>query len=214
MATQLVKINPQNDTTVHTLLSEIGNIKFKAEQAVVASNEDASAATNDLSMMAVMGRDLEDKRTEYVQPLNTLVREMNTFFKTLSGPLDEANKTLRAKVEAYLGEQRRLQQAAEDLNRRAVELAREQAAANSGVFTVDVNPVPVPAAIKTARGGLGSAGLTDNWVYEVTDMDAVPRAYLMPDEAILKATAKAYHDKKLIPGIHFYNDPHLTVRPK
>ena len=56
--------------------------------------------------------------------------------------------------------------------------------------------------------------MRDNWTYEVTDFNLVPREYMVIDTVMLNAIAKKQHDSKPVSGIRFYNNPTMVVRPK
>jgi hypothetical protein len=47
----------------------------------------------------------------------------------------------------------------------------------------------------------------DNWKWEVTNLDEVPRGYLTVDPEKVGPVVKALKDKASIPGIRVYNDP-------
>lgn len=212
--TAVVRIDPGNDSKVMQLLQEVMRIEEWADKLVVASEGDAKKATDDLSIMSKLKKAVDEKRREYVDPLNAHVKAVNDSFKLLTGPLDVADKTARGKVIAYKTEQERRRREAEEINRQAEELARRQAEINQGEFTVDVTPVAVPDVVKTTRTEVGSAGLVENWQYEIVDMDLLPREYMMPDSVMLNAIAKKYHDKKPIAGVRFINRPTLRVNAR
>ncbi len=100
---------------------------------------------------------------------------------------------------------------AEKLNREAIDLARRQAEANNGEFTVETQPVPIPYAPKLTRTDQGKSGLVDRWKWRLTDINQVQIQYLIPNETLLDGLAKAYHDTRPLDGIEFYNEPTLRV---
>ena len=211
LGTAVVKIAPGKDVSVQSLLAEIMKVKEWADKLVVATQDDAKMATNDLSIMGKLKKAVEEKRKEYVGPLNAHVDAINGAFKLLTGPLGSADKTARDKVTAFMVEQQRRQREAEEINRQKEELARKEAALNHGEITVDTTPVEVPHTARLNRGEIGTSGLSANWTYEIIDPDALPREYMMPDDAMLKAVAKKHHDSKKVAGVRFYNSPTLRV---
>ena len=213
--TAVVRIEPGKDLMVQQLLAEIMHIREWADKLVVSSEDQVKAATNDLSIMSKLKKAVEEKRQEYVGPLNTHVKAVNDAFKFLTGPLAEADKTARDKVTAYKVEQDRRRREAEETNRLAAEVARRQAASSgTGEFTVDVTPVAVPETPRLTRTDQGTSGLVDNWLYEVTDFKLLPDEYKVADEAMLNAIAKKHHDSKQVPGVRFFNKPGLRVSSK
>lgn len=212
--TAVVRIAPGKDSKVVQLLTEIMRIKEWADKLVVASIPDARKATDDLSIMGRLKKAVEEKRQEYVGPLNTHVKAVNDSFKLLSGPLEIADKTARSKVTAFNLEMQHRQREAEEVNRAAIEIARKQAELHQGEFTVDITPVEVVEAPRLTRTEMASSGLADNWKWKVVDMSLVPREYLVVDSAMLNAIAKKHHDSKPVAGIEFYNEPGLRVYNK
>jgi len=213
--TAVIRVEPGKDEVVVKLLQEVMRIKEWADKLVVASIDDAKRATEDLSIMGKLKKAVEEKRQEYVGPLNAHVDAVNGAFKLLTGPLAEADKTARGKVTAYKVEQERRRREAEEVNRQAVELARKQAElSGTGEFTVDTTPVTVPGVPRLTRTELGTSGLVDNWKYQVFDPEALPREYMIPDAIMLNVIAKKYHDQRPVPGVRFYNEPGLRVNIK
>ncbi len=212
-AAELVAI--ANDPAVNNLLTEIYSARSAAEKFVVASLDDVKAATNDLALIAKLKKALTAKRKEYVDPLNVRVKSANDAFKKLSDPLEEADKIVRGKVGVFSADQERLRLRAEETNRMAAEVARRQAVeSGTGEFNVDLTPTMVPIVAKTTRTEMGNSTMVDHWVYEVIDMELLPRAYMMPDDAILKAIATKYHDTHPVAGVRFENHPTLRVNTR
>ena len=57
-------------------------------------------------------------------------------------------------------------------------------------------------------------GFRDNWVFQITDPDAVPSQFLMPNEAKIKSVVKVMKEKANIPGVKVWNDPIVSSRSK
>ena len=210
--TAIIKIAPGKDESVQKLLAEVMLLKEYADNLVILTEDDAKKVTNDLKIMSQLNKAVDDKRKEYVGPPNAYVDGINADFKLLSVPLAEANRVAREKWTAFKLEQERRAQEAEEVNRQAMEVARKQAELNHGEFTVEITPVEVPAAPKITRADLVSGSLRDNWKYRIVDINLIPREYMMPDDAMLKSTAKTHHDKKAVAGVEFYNDRGAMIR--
>ncbi|GAJ08213.1 unnamed protein product, partial [marine sediment metagenome] len=148
----------------------------------------------------------------YLAPPTARIKAINETYKFLMGDVIAAYQTIRGKMTAFKVEQQRKAEAAEELNRQAIEVARKQAAMNNGEFTTDIKPVDVPLAPKLTRTELGVSGLVARWKYRVIDLEKIPREYMVPDDAMLKSIAKQSHDKKPVAGVEFYNDPYLGTR--
>ncbi len=217
--TAIVAVAPNQDIEVLKLREEILKIRNYARGMVVKTPQDAKVATNDLSIISHLKKDLETKRKEFICPLQTYVKEINDAFKLISEPLLEADKAVRDKIISYKTKQDRLR-------REALEAAEAQRVANEKARKVREEtgeivegpteaPVEIPMEVSSrVHADLGTAGLRANWKYEVVDFDQLPDEYKVPDTTMLNAIAKKHHDTKQIPGIRFYNEPSLAVTTK
>ena len=83
----------------------------------------------------------------------------------------------------------------------------------TGELSESMNLVEVqPEVSKRVSTEMGSTGQRDVWKFEIVDIDALPREYMMPDMVMLGAIAKKYHDGKVIQGVRFYNEPTIATR--
>lgn len=208
--TAVVSIAPGKDKAVIGLLNEVMRIKEFADKRVVQSPEDDKDATNDLSMMAKLKQAIEEKRKEYVGPINAHLETVNDAFKMLSGPLAEADRVTRGKVTAYRSEQERIQREQEEINRKRIEAAEAEMKLR-GELSESVGLVEVTEAPGLTRTEVATSGMVQNWKYEVIDFAQLPDEYKVADHAMLSAVARKHHDQKQVPGVRFYNEPTLRV---
>lgn len=205
-----VRVQPGRDEAVVALLNEVTRIKEYADKRVVKTPQDDIDATNDLAAISELTKAVQDKRKEYVGPLNEHVKAINDAFKLLTEPLEQANKITRDKMTAYRLELQRIQREQEEINRKRIEAAEAEMKLK-GELTESVNLVEVDEAPKLTRAEMGTSGLVDNWKFRIVDLEKLPREYMVPDEAMLNSIAKKQHDKKQVPGVEFYNEPGLRV---
>lgn len=97
-----------------------------SQKRVIANDEDAVGAVDDLSIIAVTTKALDERRKEYTGPLNERVKDINLTFKTVSDPLALADEITRQKLQTYRDEQKRKHYEEEKLNRDKLELARRE----------------------------------------------------------------------------------------
>ncbi len=69
METAVVNVKPDLDTKVQDFYQESLKLRDYALERVVSSLDETKGATNDLSMIAKLKKALEEKRREYVKPL-------------------------------------------------------------------------------------------------------------------------------------------------
>ncbi len=210
----LVPITPDKDATVALLITRGQRALDYAEQFAVLNQKDAGKAAEDLSLIKGLKDKLEEKRKEYVTPLNEKVKSINTFFKDVADPILKADKILRDKVLAFNAGVERQRKEAEAREAEKYRIAQEQAAANHGEITVDLSPEVVPEFVKTVKTGIGSASQSGTWKYTVTDFSKVPDTCKMLNTSVVNALVKSNKGKVEIPGITQYFEPTLVVRNK
>ena len=106
-STALVQIAPANEEAVILLLNRAQEGGRKADAFVVASLEDIELATTELSIIAGLKYEIDEKRREYVDPINAHLDTIRATFKALLDPIAYADNTLRNKVNAYKAEVKR-----------------------------------------------------------------------------------------------------------
>ena len=192
--------------------NEAVRLKAYAEGRLVRTIEDVKAATDDLGIISKLKKAMEAKKRDYLEPLKVRTDAIRETYNFLMEPILEADKITRNKMLAYDAEQRRIRAEQEEINRKRMEAAEAEMRLK-GELSESVNLVEVaPEPAKSTATEMGSSSVKENWKYEVIDIELLPRAYMMPDTALLTATAKKYHDKKPVAGVRFYNDPIISVR--
>ncbi len=207
-------LRPGADVEVMSYYTEALKLQEYAEKRVITTPEHAATATDDLSQIAKLRKVMENKRKSLLDPLKLQSDAIRDTYNYLMAPVLEADKITRAKMVAYDTEQKRIRAEQEEINRKRQEAA-EQEMKLKGELTESVNLVEVaPEPAKRVATDLGTAGMVDCWKYEVVDLLAIPREYLVVDGAMLNAIAKRHHDQKQIPGVRFYNEPTIAVRTR
>lgn len=206
--TALVQIDPTGDPRVLALASEVQELIAHAATLVVASEDDQKLATEDMVIIQGLSKAFEDKRKEYVAPLNGYVKAINEAFKEFTAPLDAAGQLIRGKLLAYQAEQVRIRQEQEAINRLRMEAAQREmelkGELTESVGLVEVAPPP-PAHIRTA---VGMAGIVRTWQFEVVDFALLPDMYKLPD---LPKIRKMVQAGGTIPGIRAWQEEQLRV---
>ena len=102
---------------------------------------------------------------------------------------------------------------------RAAQMAQAEAAMDSGDLTrceaildapappVLVAPVAVPAPTVIA-----GTSFVETWTFEVTDLSALPREYMVPDTKKIGAVVRALKGECRIPGVRVWADTSVRTR--
>lgn len=204
---------PGADLEVISYYTEALKLRKYAEERVISSVEDVKVATDDLSVISKLKKAMENKRKEYLEPLRTQAEAIRETYSTLMDPILGADKITRDKMLDFNREQERIRAEQEEINRKRQEAAEAEMKLK-GELTESVNLVEVAPEVKRVSTEMGTAGMKDNWKYEVVDFSAVPDEYKVIDSSLLTAIARKHHDRKPVTGIRFYNEPVIAVRAK
>lgn len=212
-STELV-LRPGEDMEVHNHYLEAEKMLAFANTRVIKTVEDTKKASDDLALISKLKKAMLAKRKDYLDPILYQAEQVRNSYKELMAPVLEAESITKTKMLAYNAEQDRIRREQEEINSKRIEAAAQEMKLK-GELTESVGLVEV--AIETTKRvttALGTSGQKDNWKYEVEDMDALPREYMIPDLAMLNAIARKHHDQKKIPGVRFYNQPVIATRPR
>ncbi len=205
----ILAVTPGQDLKVQELLTEVMKAKEYADKRVIESDRDAKDATNDLSMMAQLKKAIEEKRKEYLGPVQQKVKEFNEAFKLLTDPLLDADRTTRSKVLSYHQEIDRKRKEAEAIaQEKAMLEAREAALEGREVQAISLPPEQ-SASPNHVRAEAGMAGKAVNWKFRVVDFSLVPEKYKVLDYVHVGKLVRA--GEREIPGLEIYPEQSLRV---
>lgn len=210
-----ISLRTGEDIEAHRYYEQSVKLLEYAEARVIATAEDNKMANDDLTIISRMKKAMEAKKREYLDPLREKAEAVRETYSTLMDPIIAAEKLTKSKMLAYNAELERIRKAQEEINRKRIEAAQEEAVLNNGEISESVNLVEVlPEPAKKVSTDMGTSGQVAVWKYEIIDVDALPREYMMPDLVMLNAIAKKYHDQKKIAGVRFYNEPIIANRAR
>jgi len=211
--TAIIKIAPAEDTAVRALVQQSRVILQYAEARVIIANIDLTLATEDLSLIAKLKKAIEEKRKEYVSPIRGKLDSVNSAFKTLLEPIEQADKITRTKILKFRQEQERKRQEAEAIEQEKRELAQREAALKDGEITVDLSPVEKPEAVPDKiYTEVGSASAMKVRKWEVVDFATIPNEYKVIDAGKVTKLVKAGIGS--IPGIRIWIETGLRVNTR
>jgi hypothetical protein len=208
-STAVIAINPQSDVQFVEYRRQAQEILTHAKAEVVTNDAEQNAATNDLGIISSLKKGIEEKRQEYVRPINEHAKTINSAFKLLTDPIDEADRILRDIINKYRIEVFHRRQEAEEINRQKEELARREAALNQGVITIDTTPVAVPEAPAAhVRAEAATLGTAKTWKFEVEDFAKLPDEYKIADQFKIGKVVRAGVN---IPGVRSWQEDSIRI---
>lgn len=199
------------------MVATVTEVVEQANRVAVSNDDEQDRATSLLSLVKQMANKAEAERKSLVGPLNGVVKALNERFgAAFITPLSAAEANIKAKLGGYMHSKRL---AAEEVARKERERqekmeaeGRAKAASNAEARAVVAENVAATAT--TARGSYGgTASLRDFWRFEIRDFEAIPREWLVIDEAAVnRAIRRADSPIRQLPGLRIYNDPQVAAR--
>jgi len=197
--------------TIDQYRSQVASLVTYAQSRIVESREQSESAAADLTLIRQLKKAIEEQRTGQVKPLNDQVKQINDLYKTLTVPLDEADKITSDKIKQYRQAETAKLAEALAIEAEKMELARREAALNGGAITVDLTPLvkpdEQPKHIVTGAGTVGTR-MVPKWALE--DITKVPAEFLMLNEVALGKQVRA--GRTGIPGIRIWLEEELSTR--
>ena len=210
--TAIVKIYPQGDNAVVLLYNEGVRLRQYAEARVVKTDGDVKGATNDLSLISKLKKAIEEKRKEYVGPINEHLKSVNDAFKQFTEPLVQADAITRQKVLDYRKEQERIRREQERINQLRLEVAQAEMKLK-GELTEPVGLVEVkPEQPEHYRAEMGTLGKFMVPKFELVDFSLVPDEYKILDTVKVGKVVRA--GLRSIPGIRIWEEESIRVTTK
>lgn len=207
--TAIIRVSPATDESFVALQVEAGELLRWVQALEITDGEGVKQATEHLTFISGLKKAVEEVRKQYVSPINEHLKAVNEVFRTISTPLETADRTTREKVLAYRREEERKAREVERINQLRLEAARAEMALN-GEMTEPLALVEVPAPQPSrVRTDVGTLGTTTTRKWEVEDLTKVPLEYLMVDASKIGRVVRA--GVPSIPGIRIWEEEGLRV---
>jgi len=189
------QINKKLDKKIKTEVKEVSLITTKSnELVVIKSDADIVKAAEFLVFVKDKINSLEDERQLYTKPINESLKRLNSRFKSLTEPLKEAERAVKDAIIKYKAE--REEQRLKDQDK----LQKKNGDMN--IALID----SVPDIVESKSGEIRT---TRRWVFEIVEVNKVPKEYLMIDsDKVNEAISEGIRN---IPGLKIYQKEDLSV---
>lgn len=213
---KLQKVEDKELTLRETVVSPVVQ---KAKSFAVTDNASNEAAAEFLKNIKSSQKQVKDFFAESKQKAAEAHKAICANENSMLKPLQESEALLKDKMSAFWQAQERIRIEAE---RKAAEEAEklnaEAVAAIEDGNEEKAQELAMQSAMKAAEVQVSApqkvAGISvrEVWKWEVTDIKAVPREYLVVNEQALNGIAKSAKDTLPIPGIRFYAEKSIAAR--
>lgn len=178
-----------------------------ADRAPIGNDEDAGVYTEDASALKHLAASIEKARKAEKDQILKDGRAVDAFFAGMADPI-------KATTDKIVGEINRWQRAKLEAERVAREAADKKAREEAALFDEPAPVAAAPVVVKEAARVTSFSGVkataSRKWVHEVIDPAAVPRQYLMVNDAAIKAAVAG--GLREIPGVRIYEDVRTSIR--
>ena len=192
---------------------KVAVMEAEAQAIEVKTSAAAANATEMTGQVKRLANQIDARRKEIISEPDSFVRKVNGFVRPLSDRLKALEALLKRKLSDHAYQV--------ELQRREIERKQTQArielqkqvdaeAKAKGVESVTIAPVAMPTKKEPVRSDSAVSSAVMVWRHEVVDTAAVPREYLMVDDAAIKAAVKA--GIRVVPGVRIFEDAEMRVR--
>lgn len=229
-------MNNQNNNTVINIKQipqDISNIRqfYEFENITITNRDEFETASAYFLQTKARLKLVESERVKITVPINDALKATNNLFKKISDPLNKIKDQLSLKMQVFAdGERKKLEdqkrieleaqkkQFQEDAKKakiEAIELGSEIALQVSNNFEglakkIDTQNVEVKQTVRL--GAIGTMAERRTWQFKVTDINLIPREYLMVDEKKMNAIKKEFGEKgQTIPGVEFFQETSFSA---
>ena len=165
---------------------EVGMVKAQATRLVTAANaltidskETLEQATDILSKVKTVGKEIKARKEEITKPLMEALNSARDLFKSIEASHAEAERIIKGKMGEYMDEQERIERAEKD--RIAAQAEAGRIRPETAIRKMDA----VEEAPRSAQGEVGSIARRTLRKVRVVDESLIPRAYLVPNMALI-----------------------------
>ena len=201
----------------------VANFEEVASRCVLKTQADYDLTIGNIRQIEIFKRNLEEKRVSITKPIDQAKKAVMDLFRPAVTKCDEISQLLRGKVADFETKlrlereeaQRKLDAEAEkkrkEAEAKAEKLRAEGREAMAAKQEAKAENIVAPIVQPKLQAVAGTAQVT-YWHARVVDVNKVPRAWLVVDEAALEKYAKATQGKIPIDGVEFFSETKTTIR--
>ena len=155
-----------SEQQIQTVKSKVSSLVERANSFIVETIEDVSSASEFLKTIKGMENKVEEKRLEFIQPLNQSLKAINDTFRKLRMPLEQVRKSLSNKILSWRKEEEEKIRKEEE-RRRKIQEAHKKAG----------HEIKEVVELEKVKATIGSTRTKKVWTFEIVDFSKVPDSY-------------------------------------
>lgn len=201
-------IDPKVKEEIAEEVAETSEIMTLLGAHVIESQADYDRAGDLVTGIKERWKYLEEKRTRVTQPLNAVIREVNSWFAPAQKPLEKAEAELKRQLTEYTVRTR-------EANRVAMLAVADKVASGEAPSTELMRSLtPIEQA--------SNISVREYWDFEIVEPNAVAAKYCSPDPELIAKAREEYLGRRGSPsvspppidGVRFFLTGSVAVRGK
>ncbi|MDD5086070.1 MAG: hypothetical protein PHE61_08605 [Candidatus Omnitrophica bacterium] len=205
---EIPAINTEKADTAFTEATEVLN---SAKGVIIKTPEQAQRAGDWRNRIKTKLKELDDDRKELTRPLDEIKKKIMDKYRPAVERLEEAYRIFDRGLSGYLAEQERIRQEQQRKLDEEARKKREAAEAKAAEWAEKGNEKKAEEWAEKAETVIAPVvatppkveGITtrDDWEIEITNTNAIPREWLVPDVQAISKFVKSTKGMKQIPGV-------------
>ena len=194
---------------------ELKKMKVVSDALVVKDEASLELAVSLAGQAKLLFKKIEGERKVIIEKPYKFFKAINSLCKKWTPKLTDIENSLKRKIGTYKYQQdldRNKKEKAQADAREELQKTIDKQAEDAGVDAPQIPAMaPIPKVDTVARSDDGSSAfIKQPWVYEITDEEAIPREYCVPNPTKIKEAIKA--GIREIPGVKIFQDVQTTIR--
>lgn len=207
----LIKVKPLQDGIIKTQVENAKSALDYAQKRVIKNLDDVKVATDDLAMIAKLKKSAKAYLDDYTKPIKTHLDNIKADFDSIMKPLEEADSVTRTKILTYNRVQAELRQKQEEAERAARAAAEAEMEANGELSREIIDIENKAEVVVEAHANVGDLNTAKIWKFEVEDFAALPDAFKLPNEKMIRSAITSSKGKNIPPGVKAWQEPNLRI---
>ena len=183
---------------IQVLEDKVSPLVKASQDYKLATVQDVDNASAILKELRDTERTIEEKRQEFVKPLNQSLKAINETFRRIAQPLVNARLVLSRRVLDWkIIETRRIE--AEEARRRKIQEAHEKAG----------HQISAPVVIERLENKIGNTQTRKVWKFKVVDFSQVPDTFKVLNQVAINEMIR--QGIRQIKGLEIYQEEQLSI---
>jgi len=194
-------------------IEKIDSMMERAESLTVVTENANEEAVNIGTSAKHLYKKIEDQRKEIIEQPNEFVKSVNSFCKIFTERLQSIENLMKSKIGQYRAVQEQKRREAEIAAKKAADDLQKKLDEEAKVTGTEPVKVETPIIAKKesiTRTETGSAHGRKIWAFEIVDVKAVPREYLVVSDTLIRDAVKG--GIRQIPGVEIFEKSVTTFR--